>query len=70
MRTKLLPAWHDSCRLRAEGNKLHAGANKLWAAAVDSVCGKDATTEQTDTGCIVMGIMEFIYERQPQGEVK
>jgi hypothetical protein len=26
------------------------------------VCGKDAPIEWTDTGCIVAGVMEFIYE--------
>jgi hypothetical protein len=76
MKTKLDAAWHKHCRLRTEANKLWAEANKLhaeggklraeghklWRAAITEVCGKGATVEWIDTGCIVAGVMEFIYE--------
>jgi len=36
-------------------------ARAKWEETVRTVCGPDASIEWTDTGCIVLGVMEFFY---------
>lgn len=40
----------------------HEVAWDTWQKTVYRVCGSDASIEETNTGCIVLGVMEFFYE--------
>lgn len=48
-----------TCKHGAEDLFIQSIAN--WARAVGEIFGKDATLQWTDTGCIVQGVMEFLY---------
>ena len=54
-KTKLQIAWTKRLKLHAEGDKLCAECNILWATAVIKVYG-NVVIEWTSTGCKVEGV--------------
>lgn len=70
MKTELDTAWiavqRSRREWRTEGVRLgwtnYRTTYQCWENILCRVCGPHATIEWTDTGCIVLGVMEFFYE--------
>lgn len=52
---------HDeAANLQKKANAMDNKASKLWDESVNRICGESADVQWTDTGCVVLGVMEFI----------